>query len=285
MTKIGYLGPQGSFSEEALQHWLKKGVDLFDDSPALIPYSSIPRLISACDHSEADWAMVPLENSIDGQVGATLDSLHQTENLLIFQEYIHPIEQCLLTARPLSFHEIKRVYSHEQALGQCREFLEQNLPHARQVICASTAEAAATLAGQAEPAAAIAPRQAAELYHLCCLQDHIQDVSANATRFILLGHRLADLSGCDKTSLLFSTANSPGSLSAVLQEFAQRKINLTRIESRPSKQKLGEYIFFIDVDGYVFAPELQEVLWVLREMGVRLKLLGSYPKCQAAPDF
>ena len=278
MPNIGFLGPQGSFSEEGLQEWLQKQNNLFDEPVTLRPYPSIPRLLWACDRSELDFAFVPLENSIDGQVGATLDTLNQTENLLIFREYIHPIHQCLLTLRPLPLHEINKVFSHEQALGQCREFLESKLPQAQQIICASTAEAAATLSAHDDYSAAIGPRQAAKLYSLHCLEDHIQDTTANATRFILVGHHLADLSDSDKTSLLFSTENSPGSLSAVLQELSQRGLNLTRIESRPSKQKLGEYIFFIDVDGYVFMPELQEALWALRQMEVRLKLLGSYPK-------
>lgn len=286
MVKIGYLGPQGSFSEEALRVWLTTDDSLFlKDQPEVCPYPSIPSLLLACERSEIEWAFVPLENSIDGQVGATLDTLNQTENLVIYREYVHPISQCLLTVHPTVLDQIKRIFSHEQALGQCRDFIEKNMPQAEQITCLSTAEAAAALKTHAQGAAAIGPRRAAEIYDLVCLQEQIQDVTANATRFILVGHRLSDMSTCDKTSFLFATANSPGSLSAVLQEFSKRQINMTRIESRPSKQLLGEYIFFIDVDGYVFTPALQEALWALKEINVQVKLLGSYPKYHFSPTF
>lgn len=281
MPNIGYLGPQGSFSEDALHYWVNnKSQSVFDESVKLVPYPSIPRLLLACDAQEIEWAFVPLENSIDGQVGVTLDALNQTENLLIFREYVHPIDQCLLATESFPLQEICQVFSHDQALGQCRDFLEKHLSQAQQISCLSTAEAAVTLSAQTVPCAAIAPRRAADLYHLHILKESIQDQTANATRFILLGHRLADLSDHDKTSLLILPSNttSPGSLSSILHQFAQRQINLTRIESRPSKQRLGEYIFFIDVDGYVFAPALQEALWGLKNLDVQVKLLGSYPK-------
>jgi len=281
MEKIGYLGPRGSFSDEALSLFLSTKPQWQKTPFETVAFATIPKLLLACDRQEIDWAFVPMENSTEGQVGVTMDTLGQTQHLMIVEEFIHPIDQCLLAAEPLSLGEIRRVYSHPQALGQCRDFLETTLPQVEQVVCLSTAEAASRIASVRENWAAIGPRRAAELYHLHCLKEHIQDESLNATRFLMVGDKLADCTGEDKTSFLIMTENSPGSLYRILREFAERQINLTRIESRPSKKKLGEYVFFIDVDGYVFSQPIQEVLWVLKEKNVWTKLLGSYPKAKA----
>lgn len=280
MASLGYLGPKGSFSEEALHYFLKSNPDLHPSD--LLAFPTIPRLLLACDRKEIEWAFVPLENSTEGQVGITMDTLSQTEHLYIFQEFIHPIDLCLLTPEPIPLHEIQRIYSHEQALGQCREFLESQLLQAEQIPCLSTAEAANKISAVREPWAAIGPRRAAQLYHLHLLREGIQDELLKATRFILVGHQLNEMSGDDKTSFLVTAENSSGALYKILHELAIRQINMTRIESRPSKQKFGEYVFFIDIDGYVFSPPLQEVLWALRQKSVFAKLLGSYPK--AYPD-
>ncbi|EHQ90236.1 prephenate dehydratase [Desulfosporosinus youngiae] len=283
MKKMGFLGPKGSFSEEAIHLFLATQPEFKDSPPELIPFPTIPRLLFACNDKEIDWAFVPLENSTEGQVGVTMDTLGQTEHLYITREFVHPIDQCLLTHEPMSLEQIERIYSHEQAIGQCREFLEKHLPHAQQVTCLSTAEAAHRISSIRENWAAIGPRRAARLYNLHLLQECIQDVTLNATRFVLVGHHLAEMSdGEDKTSLLVIAANTPGSLYRILGEFAKRQINLSRIESRPSKRKLGEYVFFVDVDGYVFAPPIQDVLWALKQERISVKLLGSYPK--ALPD-
>lgn len=283
MKKIGYLGPKGSFSEEAIHLFLASQPEFKETTPVLIPFPTIPRLLFACNDMEIDWAFVPLENSTEGQVGVTMDTLGQTEHLYITHEFVHPIDQCLLTLEPIPLQQIERVYSHEQALGQCRDFLEKHLPHAQQITCLSTAEAAHKISSIRENWAAIGPRRAAHLYNLHLLQERIQDVVLNATRFVLVGHTLAEMSGGDdKTSLLVIADNTPGSLYRILGEFSKRQINLTRIESRPSKRKLGEYVFFFDVDGYVFAPPIQDVLWALKEANISVKLLGSYPKAQ--PD-
>lgn len=281
MYKIGYLGPKGSFSEEALQLFIATQPEISQTTTELLPYGTIPKLLLACNNHDIDSAFVPLENSTEGQVGVTMDMLGQTENIYITREFIHPVDQCLITPEPMELQRIQRVYSHEQALGQCRDFLETNLPQAEQIVCLSTAEAARKISSVRENWAAIGPRRAAELYHLHCQVEKIQDVMLNATRFIFVGHSLSEMSGEDKTSLLVITDNSPGSLYSILQEFALRKINLSRIESRPSKKKLGEYVFFIDIDGYVFSPTIQEVLWALRDKNVSTKLLGSYPKAKA----
>lgn len=283
MKKMGYLGPKGSFSEEAIHLFLAAHSEFKEEPPALIPYPTIPRLLHACNDSEIDWAFVPLENSTEGQMGVTMDTLGQTDHIFITHEFVHLMDQCLLAHEPMPLNLIERVYSHEQAIGQCRDFLEKHLPHAQQITCLSTADAAHKISSIRENWAAIGPRRAAQLYNLHLLQERIQDITLNPTRFVLVGHKLAEMSdGEDKTSLLIIAENTPGSLYRILGEFSQRHINLSRIESRPSKKKLGEYVFFVDVDGYVFAPPIQEVLWALKEENTYVKLLGSYPK--ALPD-
>lgn len=277
--KIGYLGPKGSFSEEALQKFIRTTDIEFHSPIEIVPYPSIPKLLLACQSSEIDNAFVPLENSIEGQIGVTLDMLAQTEGLYIMREFLHQVEQCLLAAKKIPLNEIERVYSHEQALGQCREFIEQNLTQAEQFACSSTAEAAYIIShNPQEKWAAIGPRRSAEIYNLNCLAERIQDSSENTTRFIYVGHNLAELNEDDKTSLLIITGDTPGALFNVLQEFASRQINLSRIESRPSKKRLGEYVFFVDIDGYVFSSDIQDALWALKNKNVYTKLLGSYPK-------
>ena len=283
MTKIGYLGPKGSFSEEAVHLFLTTHSEFSETPPALIPFSTIPRLLLACNDQEVDWAFVPLENSSEGQVGVTMDTLGQTDHLFITHEFVHPIDQCLLTHESMPLEQIERVYSHEQAIGQCRDFLDKHLPHAEQLTCLSTAEAAHRISSIRENWAAIGPRRAAHLYNLHLLQERIQDITLNPTRFVLVGHNLAEMSaGEDKTSLLVIAENTPGSLYRILGEFGKRHINISRIESRPSRRRLGEYVFFVDVDGYVFAPPIQDVLWAFKEENIYVKLLGSYPK--ALPD-
>lgn len=283
MRKMGYLGPKGSFSEEAIHLFLATHSEFNETPPTLIPFPTIPRLLFACNDQEVDWAFVPLENSSEGQVGVTMDTLGQTDHLFITHEFVHPIDQCLLTHEPMPFEQIERVYSHEQVLGQCRDFLAKHLPHAEQLTCLSTAEAAHKISSIRENWAAIGPRRAAHLYNLHLLQERIQDITLNPTRFILVGHSLAEMSGGeDKTSLLVIAENTPGTLYRILGEFSKRQINLSRIESRPSKKKLGEYVFFVDVDGYVFAPPIQDALWAFKEANIYVKLLGSYSK--ALPD-
>lgn len=280
MYKIGYLGPSGSFSEEALHLFISTIPEISQNPYDLLPFTTIPKLILACNNQEIDSAFVPLENSTEGQVAATLDTLGQTEGIYITREFIHPVDQYLITSAPMELHQICRVYSHEQALGQCREFLETHLPQAEQIVCPSTAEAARKIAEADEPWAAIGPRRAAQLYQLHCQAEKIQDVMVNATRFVFVGHNLAEISEEDKTSLLVITDDTPGALFNILQEFASRQVNLSRIESRPSKKKLGEYVFFIDIDGYVFSPTIQEALWAIKNKNVNTKLLGSYPKAK-----
>jgi len=283
MRKMGYLGPKGSFSEETIHLFVATYSEFNESLPELIPFPTIPRLLLACNDQEVDWAFVPLENSTEGQLGVTMDTLSQTEHLFITHEFIHPIDKCLLVHEPMPLEQIERVYAHEQALGQCRDFLEKHLAHAEQRTCLSTAEAAHRISSIKENWAAIGPRRAARLYNLHLLQERIQDSTLNPTRFILVGHNLSEMSAAeDKTSLLIIAENTPGSLYRILGEFSKRQINLSRIESRPSKKKLGEYVFFVDIDGYVFAPPIQEVLWAFKEANIYVKLLGSYPK--AVPD-
>lgn len=277
MNTIGYLGPEGSFSEEALFIFLQDNPGLAEKNTT-IAFPSIHQAIEACKQRQIDWAFVPLENSTEGQVSATLDSMMQSEELLIHQEYVHLVNQCLLTPKPMPLNEIQRVFSHPQGLGQCRSFINNYLRHAEQVNTPSTAEAAKSIANNENNWAAIAPKRAALVYGLYCQNENIQDNEENKTRFALIGYKLHEMTGTDKTSLLLGVKNCPGSLYEVLQEFAIRQINMTKIESRPSKEKLGEYVFFIDIEGYVFMPVIQEALFALKNKKVPLRLLGSYPK-------
>lgn len=280
--QIGFLGPKGSFSEEAIHLFLATNPQYNNEKYVLTPFTTIPRLLFACDKREIDWAFVPLENSTEGQVGVTMDTLAQTEHLFITHEFVQPIDQCLLAHEPMSLEQIERVYAHEQALGQCRDFLEKYLSHAEQITCLSTAEAAHRISSIRENWTAIGPRRAALIYNLHVVKECIQDTMLNPTRFVLVGHQLAEMSdGEDKTSLIIFAKNTPGSLYSILGEFAKRHINLSRIESRPSKRKLGEYVFYVDLDGYVFAPPIQDLLWKLREENISVKLLGSYAKAHS----
>ena len=283
MRKMGYLGPKGSFSEETIHLFVATYSEFNESFPELIPFPTIPRLLIACNDQKVDWDFVPLENSTEGQLGVTMDTLAQTEYLFITHEFTHPIDQCLLAHEPMPLEQIERVYAYEQAFEQCQDFLETHLSHAEQLTCLSTTEAAHRISSIRENWAAIGPRRAAHLYNLHLLQERIQDITLNPTRFILVGHNLSEMSAAeDKTSLLIIAENTPGALYRILGEFSKRQINLSRIESRPSKRKLGEYVFFVDIDGYVFAPPIQEVLWAFKEANIYVKLLGSYPK--AVPD-
>lgn len=275
---IGYLGPQGSFSEEALWSFMQRRFPALSPNVLTDGFATIPQVINACAKNQIDWAFVPVENSTEGQVSSTLDCVMESEELFIYEEFIHPVNQCLLTPRPMPLDQIQRVYSHPQGLGQCRGFLEDCLGQAEQIVSPSTAEAAQIVARSGLDWAAIAPRRAGELYGLYCQKENVQDNAENSTRFILVGHQLREFSGTDKTSLLLRITDHPGSLCQVLQEFSSRDINLTRIESRPSKMRLGEYVFFIDVEGYVFNPNIQEALWALKMSQVAIRLLGSYPR-------
>lgn len=273
--RLAYLGPAGTFTEEAAL--------LYDPRAELIPFPSIPGVAEAVAKSMADEGVVPIENSIEGSVTDTLDVLIDVSGLesrlVIRQELVLPVDLCLMVKPGTQLQEIKAIFSHPQALGQCRRFLERCLPKAGVIPSLSTAAAVTDMLAHPSPAAAIAPKRAAEVYGAQIVARGIQDRSSNVTRFVVLAPRDHPVTGNDKTSLCFSFAeDSPGLLSGVLAEFAQRRINLAKVESRPSKEVLGRYIFLVDLEGHREDPAVKEALEKVKPKTSLLKVFGSYPK-------
>ncbi len=272
--RVGYLGPQGTFSEEAaLLYKMRTGCSLFE-------YPSIGAVLEAVMAGEIKQGLVPLENRLEGGVGATLDHLAVNEGIYIRQEINYPIRQCLMSADQIKFEQITAVLSHPHALGQCSAFIKKHLPGVQCMPVESTAAAAKSLVGK-ESYAAIAPRRAAELFNLSILSEGIEDNKENVTRFVIASTEERAATGDDKTSLVLTVPDQPGSLYRVLGCFARRGINLTRIESRPSRRIIGDWLFFIDCEGH--RSDLEKgALWeeVNRETNF-LKLLGSYPRDKA----
>jgi len=273
VEKLGYLGPQGTFSEEAALLCNKEG------KKELCEHSTIGRVISAVQSGEIDEGLVPLENNLEGGVGVTLNQLAMQDGIYIYHELYYPVRQCLMAEETVALENITKVLSHPQALGQCAEYLNSFLPGVECVPVESTAAAAKSVVGKSSQAA-IAPRRAAELFKLEILQEGIQDSEENTTRFVILSREDHPPTGEDKTSLVLTLADRPGSLYEVLGFFARRKINLTRIESRPSRQIIGDWLFFIDCEGHRSEPEKNELWDEIQATVPFFKLLGSYPKAK-----
>jgi prephenate dehydratase len=272
--RIAFLGPVGTFSEQAALAYAPAG--------ELVPFATIPASARAVAAGTVDEAVVPIENSLEGSVTNTLDILIQEDRHFINNELVIPIVHCLLARPGTRTEDVQTVYSHPQALGQCREFLERTLPRVEAVASLSTVAAVEDLKGSTIPAAAISPRRAAGLHGMDVLADGIQDKSSNATRFVVLAPADHAPTGRDKTSLCFSfDQDSPGRLYGVMGEFAQRNINLAKIESRPTKQSLGEYIFLVDCEGHREDPSVRAAIDGARRQTSMLKILGSYPRWQA----
>ncbi len=271
--RISYLGPAGTFTEQAAV--LFAGENARAD---FIPFPSITASAEAVAHREVDVAVVPFENSLAGAVGETHDLIIHQLNLLIVNELIIPIEHCLIVAPGADISEIRVIYSHPQALGQCQRYLSRRFPNARTEATLSTAQAVTRAVEIGDQVAAIAPRRAAVLHNAQILEIGIEDDHRNATRFVVLAHSDHEPTGDDRTTMLFSTANRPGALLRVLQHFADADINLTRIESRPAREQLGSYLFLIDCDGHRTDPALANALERLEPELERLRIIGSYPK-------
>jgi prephenate dehydratase len=281
--RIGYFGPAGTFTEEALMTALGQDGRARDE---LIPIATIYDVVMAVHDGSVERALVPIENSLEGSVNATLDSLAmETEDVAIVGEVVHPIQHCLIARTTLELEEIEAVVSHQQATAQCARFIRQRLPGARVVTGSSTAEAVRLVAEHDGPWAALGNRLAAELYGCVVLRAGVEDVASNETRFVWLARRgsepAADGSarGPWKTAIVFWGVGSeaPGWLVRCLSEFADRAVNLTRIESRPRKQGLGRYMFFADLEGRDTEPHVAAALAGLRRHVETLRVLGSYP--------
>jgi chorismate mutase/prephenate dehydratase len=226
--------------------------------------------------------VVPIENSTDGVVNSTLDMLIDSDELTITAEIAMQVSQCLLT-RTGTLAGIQKVYSHPQALGQCRQWLSANLPNVAQIEVASTA-LAARLTKDDPVAAAVASELAGQLYDLKIAKRKIEDEVRNVTRFLVIGREPAPPTGRDKTSVLFSLKDQAGVLYRVLQPLADAGLNLSRIESRPSRKKLWDYVFFIDVDGHASEAGVKSAIAALGEKCEFVKVLGSYPRAVAQEE-
>ena len=264
---IAFLGPLGTFSESA-------ATKHFGHAARLMPQTTIDDVFREVEAGHADYAVVPIENSTEGAIGRTLDLLLTTP-LKICGEVVLRIHQHLLT-KEKSLADIKRVYSHAQSLAQCHEWLNRSLPAAARISVASNAEAA-RLASVEEGVAAIAGAAAADRYELPKLVENIEDEPNNTTRFVVLGRRDAGESGRDKTSLIMSAPNRTGSLHYLLEPFAEAGVSMTRLESRPARQTLWEYVFFVDIEGHRETAALATALAELGRRAPYVKVLGSYP--------
>ena len=268
--RVAYLGPPGTFTEEAAL--------LHDRAAQLIPFPSVPAVAVAVASGMAEEGVVAIENSIEGSVNDTLDLLIHESGVLICEELVLPIEHHLLARPGTEASDVKVLYSHPHALGQCRQFIERCFPRVDVVASLSTSAAVEEMMASAHPAAAIGNGRAAELYGAAVLAKSIQDQASNLTRFVVLATSDHAPTGVDKTSLCFTFAeDSPGVLVDVLQVFAQRGINLSKVESRPTKESLGRYIFLIDLDGHREDSQVSEALEIVRGKTSMLKVFGSYP--------
>lgn len=266
--KVAFMGPKATFSHLAT-------MQQFGLSAELVPLKSIPSVFEEVEKGKALYGVVPVENSTEGVVSHTLD-MFVTSGLQITAEILLEVHHDLLS-RTGRIEDIKKIYSHIQPLAQCRNWLDSNLPGIPAVDVASTA-VAAQIVSDDYTAAAIASELAASLYDLKIVRSRIEDQVNNVTRFLVISRKGCDRSGNDKTSVLFSVKDEPGILCRMLEPFAKRGINLSKIESRPFKQKAWEYIFFLDLFGHVSDPEVTEALDELRLCCQFLKVLGSYPR-------
>jgi prephenate dehydratase len=272
--RVAFLGPAGTFTEEALRASAPDGVEE-------VPYATIHETVMAVHDGETDLAIVPIENSLEGSVTTTLDALAgDADDLRIIGEVVFPVRHCLVARGAMELGAVERVVSHPQATAQCARFLREKLPRARRVPAGSTAEAVRAVAESEEPWAALGSRLAAEVYGATILAEGVEDHPDNETRFVWLapaGYNPAQ--PATKTSIVFWGFNdvSPGALVDVLTELSSRDINLTKIESRPQRMGLGHYMFFADLDGAADDPVVAEALAALGNRVRVMKVLGSYP--------
>ncbi len=278
MLNVIYLGPEGSYCEQATSYLLK---DRDFDNSNKIMKSSIIQIIKSVDTEGDSLGIVPVENSIEGIVRETVDNLIKTSsNVVIIKELIMPIAHCLISKSD-EISNVEKVISHPQALAQCRSFIEDNLRKNTEKISApSTSEAVKRLAGLPDTHAAIGNCKAAEIYGFNILAKEINDIKENLTRFILLGSTISQSTGKDKTSIAFSTYNEAGALAKILNILEQHGINMSYIESRPSKKVFGDYTFFIDFDGHISDKNVEQAIEDITPLLNFYKFLGSYPKEQ-----
>ena len=273
MRRIGFLGPPGTFTEQALL----SQEDLAAEELVALP--SIPDVLAATEAGDVDLGFVAIENAIEGSVNVTLDTLAFETSLLVQREVVLTVDLHLLVRPGTKLEDIHTVVSMPMATAQVRGFLGRELPEVTTVAANSTAEAARLVGEDGEGVAAVAPSHAAELYGLDILAAGIEDHPDNATRFVAVAREgIPTPTGHDKTTIVcFQRVDQPGSLLAMLQEFAARAINLTKLESRPTKKGLGDYCFIIDLEGHVADELVADCLRDLKAKALDVKFLGSYP--------
>ena len=266
---IAYLGPEATFTHQAAIH-------KFGSSLSYSAHKTIADVFNEVACGRADYGVVPVENSTEGVVTHTLDMFVESD-LKIVAQIVLSIQQCLISKGVLS--EVKKLFTHPQPLGQCRHWLQANLPEV-EIIEASSTTRAAELAAATPKAAAIASALAAERYQLRILEQDIQDNSNNATRFLVLGRQCSPPTTQDRTSLMLSINHEVGALHRALAPFSRYRLNMTKIESRPNKRKAWEYFFFVDCDGHILGKKLAKAVEEITKECNFLKVLGSYPNTE-----
>ncbi|MBZ2188163.1 prephenate dehydratase [Alcanivorax sp. JB21] len=268
-TKVAFLGPEGTFTQQAALKHFGHGVDT-------VPMGAIDEVFREVESGTAHYGVVPVENSTEGVVNHTLDSFMDS-SLKICGEVELRIHHHLLVGENTQEKSISRIYSHQQTLAQCRKWLDAHMPHVERIAVSSNAQAARRLKDEWN-AAAIAGETAAEIYGLKVLRKNVEDRPDNTTRFIIIGRRETPPSGQDKTSMLVRMKNRPGALYHVLKPFMEQGVDLTRVESRPSRSGNWSYVFFIDFEGHKDDVSVQRVLSSLEDEALDIRFLGSYPR-------
>jgi prephenate dehydratase len=266
---VAYLGPPGTNSEIA-------ALRFYPDAQHE-PLPSVPAVAAAVRAGAAARGIAAIENSLHGTVTETVDALIRDDHLAVCGEIVLPIEHCLMAAPGTPTADIEVIYSHPQSLGQCRRYLEEHFPAVRTEAALSNAEAV-EIAMRTPRAAAIGPARAAQIYGAEIIEHGIEDSTVNKTRFVVLSREGAERTGDDKTSIAFAVAHDrPGTLVSVLHEFSDRAINMTKIESRPSGEELGVYIFLVDIEGHRDDAMVAQALAAVKEQAVFFRIFGSYP--------
>ena len=272
--KIAFLGPIGTYTDEASY--------LYAPSAERVPFASLGLVTSALEEGNVDEAVVPIENSLGGTVIEVVDFLIASEKSQIKGEFLLPIDHCLITRPGVKLSDIRVVVSKQEALTQCRQFLARELRFAEQVSATSTALAVVDLKEADDRTAAIGPRRSAELAGLPVLAHGIQDRKNNVTRFAVLASSSMPPSGSDKTTIAFDfdKPDAPGLVYGAMRPFADRGINLTKIESRPTGTGMGNYIFLLDLEGHIDEPHVQQAITELQRHTSTFKVLGAYPRAE-----
>ncbi|MGH8551290.1 MAG: prephenate dehydratase [Methylococcales bacterium] len=265
---VAFLGPEGTFTQQAARKHFGHGIET-------LSLTSIDEVFREVESQSAQFGVVPVENSTEGVITHTLDSF-LTSSLLICGEVNLRIHHNLLS-KETAMAEIREIISHQQSFAQCRRWLDRFLPNARRSSVNSNAGAARRVESVPH-SAAIASELAANIYNLNIIERNIEDEPDNTTRFLVIGNVTAERTGMDKTSLVVSSGNQPGALHAMLEPFATHGVSMTKIESRPSRQGMWSYVFFIDIEGHRSDPNVSKALQDLKQKASMLKVLGSYPK-------